>query len=194
MMQKDRSGIATLLILVIVVIVVVGAGAAAYVVLSSNSDDEKDNGGNNGGNNGTANYFKKGTMFKYEVSMFGMTGTSTMLVTDETATTYTIKTTVLVPGLADQVTTQTVPKSSTGSVFDIPDADVKKTTATIQTSCGEGRKTMDKYEYTTIESGVAAKAVAYVDSRGVLYQMEISGSSEGITVEFIFKLKEYHLA
>jgi hypothetical protein len=163
-MQKDRSGIATLLIVVIIVIILAGVAVTAYVILSSN-----DNGNDNGNGDDkpvTKQTWAPGTVMTYSLSLAGKpTGELKIEIIGQNANEYFIKQTAVF-GLEGfygyGVDYKTLPAGA-----------VKTGTGQFETNFGT--KTLEIWEYTD-PSGTTVKA--YIDpTSNIMYkgESEISG-------------------
>ncbi|MCL1810957.1 MAG: hypothetical protein FWG41_01880 [Methanomassiliicoccaceae archaeon] len=162
-MQKDRSGIGTILIVVIVVVVLVAAAAAAYVVLSGNNDNSSDEAEE------TTQILAPGTVMKYdEFNAAGLkTGTIEMEILGQNADEYFLKVTVMT-GMVGAYSYNLEPKDS---------SDGATKTGTIQFDTIDGLKTLDVWTY---PDGTKS----YVDPEsGIEYGGQIGSGSNASTLK-----------
>lgn len=151
-MQKDRSGISTILIIVIVLVAIIAA-SAAYIVLKD--DEEKDT-------------IAPGTTMSYDITVTGLiTGTGTIEVTvvGQSADDYFVKVVTKLESPQRPIDSTAYSLSSKAAPKDA------KKVGTVQMDTIDGEKKLTIWEYT--KDGVAVKL--YADqTTGISYKEELS--------------------
>jgi hypothetical protein len=168
-MQKDRSGISTILVIAVVVILVV-AVAAVYLVLSGDDDKEE--------KEIEKEILAPGTKLTYDITLSGATSEIEAEYLGQSADLYFIefreKLTATTWALEYSTLTKKVPEGAKASKADIE---------TIH-----GKKKLDLWEQTTSVSGITTSYKIYVDaSIGLVYKQE--ETALGMTA--VMELKAY---
>ncbi|MDR1954387.1 MAG: hypothetical protein LBP82_00320 [Candidatus Methanoplasma sp.] len=162
--QKDRSGVATI-ILALIIIAVIGVSAAAAAIVLLNGGDENNENGNGGG--AADKIWGPGTFLRYDQFDDNIKiGATEIRYLGQNADESLVKVTVESEySEYDFTVCSMIPKVG-GSEFNVPEDAINKGKETIKTF--EGNKKLDVFEY--MEETMPAKA--YIDSaKGLLYKL-----------------------
>jgi len=187
--KKDRSGLSTILIVVIVAVILVAAAGAAYIVLSNNSDKPVK----------PTEEIAPGTIMEYDFKIDGLpTGSFSIAWEGQNAEEYLVKIAyefnMGTMGTIEVSTYSLSPKTSEAPVID-PNAVLKKVETIKNYDTGfDGKKTVEKWEYTEKIGGVDYKGYLYIaPSNSVLYKFVMPTYTGTVVAVYEMTLTFYEL-